>query len=75
MKYWPILVFSISFIGMFYTLQNRVANAEDKIKNVETSQVIISKDTADIKISQAKTETKLESILDILKDLKRENHV
>ena len=73
MKYIPVAVLAVSLITGYVTLQNRVANAEKKIKSSEVEQSKLSADTSDIKVSQARTEEKIGAVLEMLKGMK-ENH-
>ena len=62
MKFVPIGVMAVSLIAGFVTLKNDVANAKDRIEKIEVSQNVLSKDSSEIKISQARVETRLDLI-------------
>lgn len=60
LKYWPLISVIVISIGGYATLTMRVANAEDKVKDIEG-----------IKISQARMEQKQNDMIELLKDIKR----
>lgn len=69
-KYLPLGIVAVSAISGYSLLTARVSNAEDKLKSYEVTQSKLSNDTNDIKVSQAKTESKVDSMIEILKDIK-----
>lgn len=70
MKFIPLGIMAVSLVSGYTLLQSRVANSEEKIKAIEVVQTKMSGDTSEIKVSQAKTETKLDAIYEVLKDIK-----
>jgi len=70
MKFIPVGVLAVSMIAGYVTLKNDVANAKDNLKAYEIVQAKLTEDSAAVKISQARTETKMEAVLDILKEIK-----
>lgn len=70
MKFVPLAVMAVSLVSGYTLLQSRVANCEEKIKSYEVVQSKLSSDSTDIKVSQAKTESKVDSMIELLKDIK-----
>ena len=71
MKYLPIGVLAVSLVAGYVTLQNAQANDSKRIDKMEIVQDTLSKDSAEIRISQAKTETTVQAVYDIVKNLKK----
>jgi len=70
MKFIPLGVMAVSLVSGYTLLQSRVSNAEDKLKSYEIVQTKLASDSTDIKISQVKTETQMQAVIEILKDIK-----
>jgi len=70
MKFVPLGVLAVSAISGYTMLNARVSSAEDKIKSYEVAQTKLTEDSADIRVSQAKSEAKIDSIHELLKDIK-----
>ena len=71
MKYLPLALLAVSSIAGYVTLQNAQANDSKRLDKVEIIQDALSKDTGEIRVSQAKTETKLDAIYEAVKSLKK----
>ena len=71
MKYIPLAVMAVSLVSGYTLLQARVSGAEEKIKGMELMQSKMSQDASEIKVSQAKVETKVDAIYEAIKDLKK----
>lgn len=69
-KFVPIGVLAVTFIAGYVTLKNDVANAKDTLKSYEVVQEKLSADSTEVKISQAKTEQKVETMIELLKEIK-----
>ena len=70
MRYIPIAVMAVSLISGYTLLKARVGNCEEKLKSYEVVQSKLASDSTEIKLSQVKTETKVDSMLEILKEIK-----
>ena len=70
LKYFPIILVFVSVIGSYFTLSNRVGNAEEKIEKSDAWLGNQIQETGKIQIAQARLEAKQESILEILRDIK-----
>lgn len=70
MKWLPVAGLVISFVAGYATLNNRVATAEEKIK--ENGQWLSNQilETSKMQVSQARQEAKVDAILEAIKDLK-----
>ena len=69
-KFVPIGILAVSMIGGWFTLQTKVQAAEKKIEAIETAQDKLSEDSGEVRVSQARTEEKIEAIVELLKDIK-----
>lgn len=70
-RFWPIAVVAFGAVAGYIRLQGSVAQAEDKIEKVETKQAADSTAYAQMQVSQAKVEAKLESTAETLSDIKQ----
>ena len=70
-KFIPIAVMAVSFISGYTLLQADASQSKEKIKAIEVVQTKMSGDISDVKVSQAKTETQIQVIYEIGKDLKK----
>ena len=70
MKYLPIAVVSVSLITGYVTLQNKVANADEKIKSQAEWLKKQAQDVSDIKVSEARIAEKTDLIYEAIKDLR-----
>ena len=66
-KLLPVGVLTVSFVSAFTMLK---ADAKDRIKALELQQSMVSKDTGQIQVTQARQEEKLNAIYEAIKDLK-----
>jgi len=71
MRYVPLAVLAVSAVSGYTFLQARMSNAEEKLRGYEVVQATLTSDSANIRVSQAKTETKVDSMLELLKDIKK----
>ena len=71
MRYIPIAVMAVSLVSGYTLLQAKVSSAENRIDKMEVVQAKVSADTSDIRVSQAKTEARLDSIYDAIQNLKK----
>lgn len=65
-KFVPLGVMTVSLISGYTMLNAKVSQAEEKIRDLQ----IVANQVTEIRVSQGKTETKLDSIVELLKDLK-----
>lgn len=69
-RLWPVAVALVTVIGGYYTLNSRVANAEDKLTKIETKQDNSDAAYAKVAIAEATIQAKLENQDETLKDIK-----
>lgn len=71
-KSWaPLIVLAITLVGGWFTLQNRVANAEDKIDQLQLNNNQLTEIQRELRIGKAVTERELQSISEDQAELKR----
>ena len=68
MKYIPIAVMAVSLISGYVLLGARVSTAEEKLKEQNAKIITQSSDTTGIQVSQALLETKLDNLVEYLKE-------
>ena len=69
-KLLPVGVLTVSFVSAFTMLKADASDAKDRIKALELQQSMVSKDTGQIQVTQARQEEKLNAIYEAIKDLK-----
>ena len=70
MRFIPLGVMAVSLVSGYTLLQSRMGVCEEKIKNMDIVQSKLSADSGEVRISQARTEEKIEAIVELLKDIK-----
>ena len=68
MKFLPVAVMAVSLISGYTMLNARVSNAEEKLKEQNAKINTQSSDSAAIQVSQARLETKLDNLVEYLKE-------
>ncbi len=70
LEFLPVVLVLLSAFAGYIFLQARVSHAEEKVDKLESSQGKIWQDTTDIKVAQAREESKVDAMYEILKELK-----
>jgi len=70
MKFLPIGIMAVSLISGYTLLQARVGSTEERVAKVEQENDEQYKAYAQINVSQAQLQSKLDSSYEILRDLK-----
>jgi uncharacterized coiled-coil protein SlyX len=68
MKFVPLVVMAVSLVSGYTMLNARVSNAEEKLREQDAKINTQSSDSAGIQISQARLETKLDNLVEYLKE-------
>ena len=71
MRYIPIGIMAVSLVSGYTMLKAEASNSSEKIKAMEVVQAKLSADSSEIRVSQAKTEATLDSLYELVKDLKK----
>jgi len=70
LRYWPVLLSLIGLVGFCYTLNIRVANAEDKNRSQDDWLKSQSASTNELKIGYGRMEEKVSASYSILQELR-----